>query len=261
MAKIIDLTGKKFGRLTVVNRAEDYVTPNGQKCPQWECRCDCGNSDMVIVRGSYLRDGRTVSCGCYKKEVNSKRYKKYNTYNLSGEYGIGYTSNTKEAFYFDLEDYDLIKSYCWYKGSYGYIMSNKDGEHVKLHRLVMNASGNEHVDHIKHNKNDNRKSMLRIVTVSQNQMNKGLQKNNTSGVTGVYYNKIDCCWFARIKVNKNTIHLGSFTSFDDAVKARKDAEKKYFGKYSYDSSMNVNDTDKVICNKESVDLSWLNDLA
>ena len=44
---------------------------------------------------------------------SSKCNKKYNKYDLSGEYGIGWTSNTNQEFYFDLEDYDKIKDYCW----------------------------------------------------------------------------------------------------------------------------------------------------
>lgn len=41
------------------------------------------------------------------------RKKKFNEYKLDGEYGVGFTSNTHKEFYFDLEDFGLIKSYCW----------------------------------------------------------------------------------------------------------------------------------------------------
>lgn len=62
--KFIDLTGQRFGRLTVIERAEDHVS-GSQKFVQWICRCDCGA--QCIVLGGALRRGNTQSCGCLKK--------------------------------------------------------------------------------------------------------------------------------------------------------------------------------------------------
>lgn len=56
-----DLTGKKFGLLTVIEPAPDYVTPKGCKVPMWRCKCECGNE--VITRGSSLKSGHTKGCG------------------------------------------------------------------------------------------------------------------------------------------------------------------------------------------------------
>ena len=64
-----DLTGRKFGRLTVIERAEDHIQPNGKHQIQWLCKCDCGSE--VIVRGSNLKNGNTKSCGCLQKEMTS----------------------------------------------------------------------------------------------------------------------------------------------------------------------------------------------
>lgn len=58
----IDMSGQKFGRLTVVDYA---YTKNGNA--HWNCLCECGNN--TIVDGSEMRRGFTVSCGCYRKEV------------------------------------------------------------------------------------------------------------------------------------------------------------------------------------------------
>ena len=96
----------RFGRLVVIKQAEDYINPSGKHYSQWLCRCDCGNETVVV--GSKLSFGHTQSCGCLMKETSSVLHKKYNTYDLTGEYGIGYASNGKE-FYFDLEDYDKKK--------------------------------------------------------------------------------------------------------------------------------------------------------
>lgn len=59
---MIDLTGKRFGKLSVVKRVENKVGENGKSYPMWECQCDCGKT--VIAYGAGLRRGQIVSCGC-----------------------------------------------------------------------------------------------------------------------------------------------------------------------------------------------------
>ena len=66
MSHIIDLTGQKFGRLTVIKRAEDHIQPSGQHKTQWLCKCDCGAT--TLVRSDRLKDSHTISCGCLAKE-------------------------------------------------------------------------------------------------------------------------------------------------------------------------------------------------
>lgn len=66
MGKFIDLTGKRFGRLTVIERAEN----KGEKT-MWKCVCDCGN--IITTNGAMLKNGNTKSCGCYARECESKR--------------------------------------------------------------------------------------------------------------------------------------------------------------------------------------------
>ena len=247
--RFIDLTGQKFDRLTVVKRAESHIKPNGSKVTQWWCKCDCGNENLVLVSSSNLVNQHTKSCGCLRIEKsieNGKRLKgkynlknkKYNTYDLSGEYGIGYTSKGEE-FYFDLEDYDLIKNYCWWKNDEGYLVTSlNNNKKIRMSRLVMNENNpNIRIDHQNHNTMNNRKSNLRRATSSENAMNSELSSANTSGVTGVLFDKKWNKWVASIMVNYKSIHLGRFDNFDDAVKARKEAEEKYFGEFSYDNSM------------------------
>lgn len=63
---LIDLTGKRFGKLIVIERTEDYVCKHKVKgilaTPQWLCQCDCGN--IIISQGGNLRRGSTTNCGC-----------------------------------------------------------------------------------------------------------------------------------------------------------------------------------------------------
>lgn len=134
----------------------------------------------------------------------------------------------------------MIKGYCWYIDSNGYVTANivinknKYGK-VYLSRLIVGCDDNHVVDHIKANtKFNNRKSNLRITTQSKNSMNRSICKNNTTGVTGVYHRRNK--WYSMIMKDGENINLGYFDKFDDAVKARKEAEDKYFGEFSYDNS-------------------------
>ncbi len=67
----IDLTGKSFGRLTVV----EYSHTNKHGVAMWKCKCDCGNER--IVAGAHLRSGHTTSCGCFNLEAIKKRATKH----------------------------------------------------------------------------------------------------------------------------------------------------------------------------------------
>lgn len=232
----IDLTGQRFNRLIVLGIDEEKTIP---KHIYWKCLCDCNKT--ISVQGNSLRSGKTQSCGCLQKEMASKANKKYCKYDLeSEEYGIGWTHNG-DVFWFDKEDYDKIKDYCWIKNDQGYFYARKsEGTNIKLARLIMGVLNNPNIiiDHIHGSDTlyDNRKCNLRHATLSQNGMNKVIQSNNTSGYTGVSKHKLTNKWIANIKVNNKTIYLGEFENKEDAIKVRKEAEEKYFGEFSYDNS-------------------------
>lgn len=235
--------------MLVIKQAEDYISPNGTHYAQWLCECDCKDKNQVIVLGSQLKNKKTQSCGCLQKEVVSLRSKKTNKYNLSGNYGIGYTSKDEE-FLFDLEDYDLIKNYCWHKDKQGYIAANdyKYKNKIFLHRLIMGFPKDLLIDHKygEESRYDNRKLNLRIATRLENNRNHKVCSTNTSGVTGVCWDKSRNKWVAQIIVDNKNIYLGRFANFDDAVKARKRAEEKYFGEFSYDNSQTSNVIKEII---------------
>ena len=230
-----NLTGLKFGRLTVLEQAGSRIGKNGKSLIFWKCLCECGN--IVEVYAGSLTGGLTTSCSCLQKEKakeNGLKYKRKNIYDLTQKYGIGYLYDSNKKFYFDLEDYDKIKEYYWVINNKGYVITGgANNSKLLMHRLILNVLDDQEVDHINHNTNDNRKENLRIVTRSQNQMNASLRSNNTSGVTGVYFDNTYGYWVSKIQQDV----LGHFANFDDAVKVRKEAEKIYFGEYSYDESM------------------------
>lgn len=66
-----DLTGRVFGRLTVIGRAEDYTSKSGISQPVWICKCECGN--IVKEKQYVLKSGSVNSCGCLKSETTSDR--------------------------------------------------------------------------------------------------------------------------------------------------------------------------------------------
>lgn len=72
MGKLIDLTGQRFGRLTVVKKVnpDDVWYIGSDTSALWLCKCDCGNEVVVLSR--CLRRGNTKSCGCYRREWFSK---------------------------------------------------------------------------------------------------------------------------------------------------------------------------------------------
>lgn len=70
MSGLINLTGQSFGRLTVIEKATKRC--NGQSA-MWICKCDCGNT--IVVRSGDLRNGKTKSCGCLRKEITSAKRK------------------------------------------------------------------------------------------------------------------------------------------------------------------------------------------
>lgn len=236
-----DLTGMRFGRLTVTEKMDDYIDDKtGKHIEKWKCSCDCGGEK--ITRRINLLKGATKSCGCLKTEHNIEmgkgnaiRNKKYNQYNLSREYGIGYTLKGEE-FYFDVEDYEKIKDYCWHINKKGYVISStKDGKTLQMHSLIMGTKGREKiVDHIiTENKNDNRKRNLRIISQTDNCKNRKKNKNNTSGIRGVYWHKHNKKWVACISIKRKNIILGSSINIEEAAKLREEAEIKYYGEYRY----------------------------
>lgn len=149
----------------------------------------------------------------------------------------------------DTEDLEIIK---WIDGNWRAVENKDTGcfyvtghlfdRNIYLHRLVTNSLNlyNKEIDHIHHDTLDNRKSKLRIVTKSENQQNRKIGKRNKSGVLGVHYNKRSKRWIARIGINGNKKELGKFINKEDAIKARKEAEKKY---YTYKQSISNEQVD------------------
>ena len=173
-----------------------------------------------------------------------KMCKGRNHYEFRDNLVIGYTAKG-EPFSLDVEDYEKIKDCCWRINSEGYVISTANRKNLFMHRLIMNAPEDMVVDHINHDTADNRRNNLRCVSQSQNMQNARNNRRNPDGVKGVTWDKKWGKWSSRIHVNKEAIYLGSFDTFEQAVAARKTAEEKYFGEYSYDNSMAASSLNEV----------------
>ena len=112
---------------------------------------------------------------------------------------------------------------------YGYrrgrLLGNTVRAHTVIWTLVHGEPPNGVIDHINHDRTDNRISNLRVVSKRENHLNSGMNRSNTSGVTGVVICKKR--WQASITVNHETIYLGRFDRIEDAAAARLAAERKY----------------------------------
>ena len=118
----------------------------------------------------------------------------------------------------------------------GYVTTRLNGKYVGVHRLIycmVHGQMPDVIDHLNHNPSDNRISNLRDVTHAENLRNRSSGKSNKSGIIGVCFNENKNRWLVNIRHNGQSFHLGSFTNFINAVKARAYAEKQ-LGYEEYD---------------------------
>lgn len=247
-----DLTGKKFGRLTVLKRDIDrdkkLVEDGKSGNSHWLCQCDCGNPELCSVTGYQLKSGRTQSCGCYASEKIAERNKKYSTktnrIKENDDTITLYDENDNKCI-IDKEDYGILKNWYWRKVEKrgeidkGYWTTNSKSDDkyetsiIFIHQIVAEIKYGEYdrkevmPDHLSRDTDDNRKCNIYLKNNMGNCKNRSLSKANSSGKTGVSFDKNSNAWVSLITVNYKTKYLGRYKNFDDAVKARKDAELKY----------------------------------
>lgn len=217
--KTVDLKGKQFGNWLVLY--EDGRNKCGQVL--WRCKCTCGSEIERSITSQSLRFGTSKGCGKCNRGCKAE-----NRYDLSGDFGIGYTSNTNKPFYFDLEDYDKIKHYLWRENDSGYCIAQyrrqNSRKFLRLHRLIADATDDKQVDHINHNTLDNRKQNLRLVSNQENSFNKD--------VSGVYWDSIREKWVGNLTCG-GIKYQKRFDKYEDAKAYRLELEVIYFKEYSY----------------------------
>jgi hypothetical protein len=98
MYKVKDMAGQKFGKLTVISRAENSINNKNAGMPQWTCLCDCGKN--VVVYSSHLKNGNTKSCGCIlgfsDKTLSTKNFLFYSYKQGAKKRGLTFSLNFEE---------------------------------------------------------------------------------------------------------------------------------------------------------------------
>lgn len=118
------------------------------------------------------------------------------------------------------------------KNARNYILIGIKGKVFYAHRLAWLLTYGVwpecEIDHINKDSSDNRIANLRLATRIQNNQNRKKFSNNSSGHTGIRWHKNDKLWNAYIGINKKIVFLGGFKIIEDAITARKKAEKELF---------------------------------
>lgn len=224
-----ETVGKVFGRWLILSERRS-IDLQGTSRIVCDCRCSCGNNEIYEVRRDIIVRGESRSCGCITKELTrelGKSGKQYSEYDLSGEFGIGYTAKGEE-FYFDLEDFDLIKNECWRLDKDGYVVTNK----LKMHRIILGLTDKtQQVDHIHFRNNDNRKENIRVCSNTENNRNKKISKHNKSGIIGVSYESDRNKWKCTISFDGTNI-IRRFDDMNSAILERLNLENELFKNFA-----------------------------
>lgn len=213
--KFINLTGKKFGRWTVINRSKNvgiFVA--------WNCICECGTINIVIGSSLTRKRNSSKSCGCLQKESAGK---------LNKSHGLSKIPEYRnwKAMIRRCENKN-IKEFAHYGGRGIKVCERwrKSFEEF-LSDMGERPSPKHTIDRKDVNK-DYSPDNCRWATKSMQAINRRVFKNNSSGITGVVLDKKTNHWTASIQVNKQSIYLGYFSKKEDAINTRKEAEIKYF---------------------------------
>ena len=230
MTKIKDISGQRFGRLTVIENA-----PKPKDCKLetsfWRCRCDCGNEK--IVSKVCLKNGNTKSCGCLQIEVKKERMltmnqekKKYNNFEVSGDLTTIFLKDGT-GFTIDTTDKDYILGFYWIEQN-GYITTQIKTEECKkgrrkikkLHQiLIPDVPTGFEVDHIDRNKRNNTRKNLRIVTHQENMQNTGILKTNKTGFKNISFDKSSGKYLVVFGFKNKKYYVGRFDKIEDAKTA------------------------------------------
>lgn len=209
--------GDTYGQLTIA-KLIGSVLYSGKKRKLWQCECSCGN--VVELLDDYLKKKtlRETSCGNCREDSFYK-----NTISERSSWA---------SIFVRCYNVDCI-SYKYYGGRGISICDrwnpDKGGSFINFYEDMGKRLEGMTLDRIDSD-GDYEPSNCRWATRTEQEVNKKQRSKNTSGKTGVYFYKKYSKWEVKISVNKRQVYVGMYENFEDAVKAREDAELKYYGK-------------------------------
>lgn len=220
--KTYDLTGQRFGILTVKGLAQQHPFNTNEKV--WECVCDCGKT--TLVRGYSLRSGKTKSCGCLSVKTLAER-------SVDNDYSKKHGLSSSRIY----KNYYAMRARCYNPQNDNY--SRYGGQGIRVCDEWLNsfeafyewamANGyddSKTIDRIDPNGNYTPEN-CRFADASLQGFNRNKQSNNKTGHKGVC-KAPNGRYRAYIKKNNKQIALGYYDTLDQAVAARATAEKEYF---------------------------------
>lgn len=205
-----DLTGRRFGRLTVLQEITDGKK---KRHHYWLCKCDCGNEKKV--EESHLKNGHTKSCGCYRKELPASR-----RIDLTGS-RFGRLKVIAKADTPIRAGGGIWKCVC------------SCGREIEVSKDSLCMGKTRSCGCLQ--AETRRKNMEKAIhfvdgTCLERIINQKNTANNTSGYRGVYKRE-NSRWRAAIGFKGRVYNLGTFVNLEDAVAARKKAEKELYGPF------------------------------
>lgn len=210
-----DIKNQRFGRLIAIDRVGFYINPtSNNRASLWECVCDCGETVTVII--SSLTNGHTQSCGCLQKDKTTKHGKsRENVY--KAHFAMKDRCNNPDNLHWD--------KYGGRGISYDPKWENFEGFWEDMGETHIEGTSLDRID-----VNGNYcKENCRWAKQSIQCYNRRMDKKNTSGKTGVSYAKNVNKWYAYIDFEGKRISLKLHDDLESAIKAREEAELKYFG--------------------------------
>ena len=216
-----DITGKRFGRLVVIEQCE---SKNNRR--MWKCKCDCGKEKSIL--GYSLTHGLTQSCGCLrdeKRKTSSLIHGLYKTRIHKTWRGLFQRCENPTASHYERYGGRGIRICEEWKGKNGFVnfyewsMKNGYSDSLELDRIDNNKGYSP----------DN----CRWVNHLENCHNKNNRRDNKTGYSGVQERIMrtgHVKYRVRITVNRVRINLGHYETLEEAIKVRKEAEEKYWGK-------------------------------
>lgn len=132
----------------------------------------------------------------------------------------------------DASDRAVAERYSWCVSKTGYAVANTGNRVVKMHRYILGVNDPEEIiDHINGNRLDNRRKNLRRCTAKENSRNLKLKVTNNSGYAGIRETEHGT-YNVRITFQRKEIHIGNYKSYEEAVNARKEAERRFYGEFA-----------------------------
>jgi hypothetical protein len=207
MGQLKELTGKTFGRWTVLRRKGSVQFGNGSVATWW-CQCICGAEKEV--NGSNLRNGKSTSCGCWMLE-RITTHGATKGYARSAEYLIWMGMRNRCRTTGDSRNRR-------YHGARGITVCERWNDYADfLADMGKRPSPKHSIDRINNDGNYEPEN-CRWATVSEQQRNRRISRNNTSGIEGITIR--EGRWTARIKALGKQLYLGTFDTKQEAQLAR-----------------------------------------